>query len=205
MKKFIVFSPQQAKLEKVDYEAMDNSKLKYGTTAFPIIPAINGYLKEGEEFEILAIVAEYDNTRRNFEKLKEELKELFEKKNIPYDEQKHLKEITIPYDDGTDTQLLLFRKLVDKMDNGDEIYACITYGSKPAEIVELMMLRYIRQIKKNAYIGCIVYGHKEWGEPKGRIYDVTALVHLDDIIQMAGNVKEEEGEALIDNLTNLEK
>ncbi len=205
MKKFIVFSPQQFKLEKIDYEVMDNSKLKYGKTAFPIIPVINGYLKENEEFKILAIVGEHENTLRNFEELKEELNELFEMNKIPYDEQKNLKKISIPYEDGIDNQLLLFHKLLPEVGSDDEIYACITYGSKPSQIVELMLLRYVRQIKKNAYISCIVYGHKEWGEAKGKIYDVTALVHLDDVIRLAANITEAEGEALINSLTMLEE
>ena len=204
MKKFVTFSSQQERISKYEYEAVDNSRLKYGLTAYPIIPVINGYLDEEDEFEVLVIVADYEFTKKNFELLKEELRELFIQKNIPYNEEKQLKEISIPYDDGINNQMLLFRKLLDELNDWDEIYACITYGSKPAEIVELMMLRYIRQIKKNAYIGCVVYGQVKWKENIARIYDLTALVRLDDIIQMAGNVSQEDGESLIKELTILE-
>lgn len=204
MKKFVTFSSQQERISKYEYEAVDNSRLKYGLTAYPIIPVINGYLDEEDEFEVLVIVADYEFTKKNFELLKEELRELFIQKNIPYNEEKQLKEISIPYDDGINNQMLLFRKLLEELNDWDEIYACITYGSKPAEIVELMMLRYIRQIKKNAYIGCVVYGQVKWKENIARIYDLTALVRLDDIIQMAGNVSQEDGESLIKELTILE-
>lgn len=204
MKKFVTFSSQQERISKYEYEAVDNSRLKYGLTAYPIIPVINGYLDEEDEFEVLVIVADYEFTKKNFELLKEELREVFIQKNIPYNEEKQLKEISIPYDDGINNQMLLFRKLLEELNDWDEIYACITYGSKPAEIVELMMLRYIRQIKKNAYIGCVVYGQVKWKENIARIYDLTALVRLDDIIQMAGNVSQEDGESLIKELTILE-
>lgn len=205
MKKFVTFASQQEKFSKFEYEAVDNSRLKYGLTAYPIIPVINGYLEKEDDFEILVIVAECEDTRRNYEVLKDELRDLFQEKNISYDEEKQLKVISIPFDDGIHAQLELFRKLVEKLNDWDEIYACITYGSKPSEIVELMMLRYIRQIKKNAYIGCVVYGQVKWKEQKARIYDLTALVRLDDIIQIARNVEEEAGELLIKNLTILEE
>ena len=129
-----------------------------------------------------------------------ELSDLFQEKNIPYNEEEQLKVIDIPFDDGIDAQLELFGKLVKELNDWDEIYACITYGSKPAEIVELMMLRYIRQVKRNAYIGCVVYGQVKWREKIARIYDVTALVHLDDIIQMAGI---EHGEDFINDFITL--
>ena len=211
MKKFVTFASQQKpeKFEKFKYEAVDNSRLRYGATSYPIIPVINGYLDAGDEFEVLAIVADYEHTRKNFEVLKEELKEVLEQKGIPFDEEKQLKVISIPFDDSINTQMSLFGKLLEQLNDWDEIYACITYGSKPAEIIELMMLRYIRQIKKNAYIGCVVYGHIKWGkdkteEKKAYIYDLTALVRLDDIIHTAGKLNQQSGELLIKNLTVLD-
>ena len=204
MKKFVTFASQQERISQFEYEPVDNSRLKYGKTAYPIVPVMNGYLDKEDEFEIIVVVADYEFTQKNCELLKNEIQGLVDQKGILYNEEKQLKIITIPFDDGIDTQMLLFRKLLEQLNDWDEIYACITYGSKPAEIVELMMLRYIRQIKKNAYIGCVVYGQVKWKEQIGRIYDLTALVRLDDIIQTAGRLSGEDAEQLIKGLTILE-
>ena len=93
MKKFVTFSSQQQpeRFSKLKYEAVDNLKLEYGLTAYPIIPVINGYLEKEEEFEILVVVADSDSTRKNCEVLKEELRALFKEKKIVYNEEKQLK------------------------------------------------------------------------------------------------------------------
>ena len=74
--------------------------------------------------------------------------------------------------------------MIDHLADEDEIYACITYGTKPSAVIELMALRYIRQIKKNASIGCVAYGGLDHLSGRAKIYDVTALVQLDDIIRV---------------------
>lgn len=201
MKKFISFASYQseATLKKVLYEAVDNSRLEYGETRFPILPVINGYLEQEEEFEILVITPEQEDTIRNCTVLKEEIKELCEKKQIVFEEEKQFKVISVAFADDVDAQLDMFRKVIKELHSEDEIYACITYGSKPAEIIELMALRYARQIRKNVFIGCIVYGKVDWRKGLAWIYDVTALVHLDDIIQTISGM--ENADTLIENLT----
>ena len=201
MKKFISFASYQseAALKKVHYEAVDNSRLEYGKTCFPIVPVVNGYLEQGEEFELIVITPEQEDTIRNCTVLKEEIKELCAKKQIIFEEETQFKVISVAYADDIDTQLDTFRKVIKELQSEDEIYACITYGSKPAEIVELMALRYARQIRENVFIGCIVYGKVDWRNSLAWIYDVTALVHLDDIIQTISGMKNPD--TLMENLT----
>lgn len=202
MKKFISFAAYQreATLKKVHYEVVDNSRLEYEKTCFPIIPVINGYLEAGEEFQIIVITPEQEDTIRNCTVLREEIKELCAKKQIIFEEEKQFKVISVAYADDIDTQLDTFRKVIKELQSEDEIYACISYGSKPAEIVELMALRYARQIRENVFIGCIVYGKVDWRRTDlAWIYDVTALVHLDDIIQTISGM--ENPDNLMENLT----
>lgn len=200
MKKFLTIVPQQETLDKYLYEAMDNSRLTYSEkTAFPLIPVINGYLKPEEDFMIIAVTADYEYTIRNREKLKMELKDVLQKNGIAYDEEKNFKSVEIPFADDINAQLEMFRKVVKAFDSGDDIYACITYGSKPSEIIEIMLLRYLRQIKRNCYISCIVYGQINRKIDEARIYDLTALLHLDDILVAASDL--ENAEQFIENLT----
>ena len=201
MKKFISFASYQKEkdLKKVHYEAVDNSRLEYAETCFPIVPVVNGYLEQGEEFELIVITPEQEDTVRNCTVLKEEIKELCAKKQIIFEEETQFKVISVAYADDIDTQLDTFLKVIKELQSEDEIYACITYGSKPAEIVELMALRYARQIRENVFIGCIVYGKVDWRNSLAWIYDVTALVHLDDIIQTISGM--ENPDTLMENLT----
>ena len=72
MKKFITVSPFQPKenLTKGKYAAVDNSKLLYdGEIQFPILTAINGYVEDGEEINVLCIQADYDNAIENTKEL----------------------------------------------------------------------------------------------------------------------------------------
>ena len=189
MKKFITFAPQQEKLGKTNYIVQNNLRLEFGETRFPIMPVINGYLEKNEEYKIIAVVAEHEFMIRNTDYLKEEIENLCEKKGIRYDEKTNFEEIRVAFDDGIETQLSIFQMIIQKLQDGDELYACITYGSKPAEIVELMALRYARQIKKNVYIGCVVYGQVDWKMKTSKIFDLTALLHLDDIVHTVSEMQ----------------
>lgn len=188
MKKFITFITQQdpLRLNKLHYE-VDNPLLEYELTAFPIIPVINAYLEKDDDFCILAITSKNKNAERNCETFEQEVHELCQKKGISYDKEKHFESISIPFDDSLGPQLNTFQQLISRIEDEDQLYACVTFGSKPSEIVELMTLRYARQIKKNVYIEYIVYGQVlefEAGRAKrGKLHTLTALIHLDDIIR----------------------
>ena len=193
MKKFLCYMTRQKELIPVAYTDADNQRLHYGEldqaprkTAFPILPVINGYAEAGEEIDILVFTEEYENSERNYETFVAEAMALCAEKGI------HLRngqvtKILIPFDDGIGAQLTAFQKIIDRIEDGDELHACITYSSKPAVIVELMALRYARQIKKDTYIACVVYGGLDFiDRSKPYIYDVTALAQLDDILRMLG-------------------
>lgn len=190
MKKFICFSTRQQHLSPVQYVAVDNQKLHFGTpgdppreTAFPILPVLNGYTDSGEEIELIVLTEEYEKSKENFEILSGEVKALCEEKNVTL-RNGRITQIMIPYEDGIDAQLLAFQKIIDRIEDEDELHACITYGSKPGEIVELMALRYARMIKKNTFIACVAYGNVDFKNGKAWIYDETALAQLDDIMRV---------------------
>lgn len=186
MKTFISFIPQQeeGKLHLTRYVPQGNQRLAYGPTRFPILPVINGYTQPGEEIRVLLIVQDYKWCRHNEAYFHQELKALCAEKGlIPQGDQLYTR-IEVPFDDGVSSHIETFQKLIDHIRDGDDLHACITYGSKPAPMVELMALRYARQVRKNTYISCIVYGQYDRVSGETRIYDETALAHLDDIIRV---------------------
>lgn len=206
MKKFIMTSPYQPApdpekkirgLEKGIYTAADNQLLAYDTpTSFPIISTINGYAEEGEQIEVITIVSEYENAEYNYGLLKEELDDLSKKKEFSYT----LKEVRVPYNNAIDTELELFSKLIDCTADGDTLYACITYGSKPFPLIQIMALNYAYRIRKNVSIGCIVYGAKDHNNGNMEIYDITSLLYIDEAVRLMAEQKVENPTDLIKKL-----
>ena len=83
----------------------------------------------------------------------------------------------------------------------EELYACITYGTKPTPIVESMALNYAYKLKKNVSVGCIVYGRfmnhnprltaeeNEKNKENNGIYDTRALFFMDSMVNKLAEMK----------------
>jgi len=186
-KTFITAIPFQAEgqLKLTSYLAQGNKKLEYcDVTRFPIIPVINGYAEKGDTIRIIAIVTDAENFHHNY-------KTYFESEISPLVKDKGyilegIETIISPDDEDIETQLKLFADIIEKIKDGEELHACITYGTKPTPIVQFMALNYAFRIK-NISIGCMAYGrflHKgeEDGPAVGRIYDQTALFYMGSIV-----------------------
>jgi len=183
-KTFISIIPFQGKdmLKAVTYPPHGNSRLQYGETRFPIIPVINGYAQEGDAIRIIVILTDGENFQHNYNTyFVPEVEALVEKKNLQLT---GFEIIRTPDREDIDTQLRLFRDINDKIRDNEELYACITYGTKPTPIIESMALNYAVQNKTNTTVGCIVYGryfHDDINCNNG-IYDTTALFRMDRIV-----------------------
>lgn len=179
MKTFITFSPQQPTLRVVHYEPQNHARLDYGTTAFPIMPAISNYAIAGEPFRVILIIQDYEHCIANAVAFHQELEALCAEKGLVCQE---VVELHVPFDNDVSVQIQTFQQLIHQIQDGDDLHACTTYGSKPATMTMLLALRYARQFMKNIYISCIVYGEYNFLTKDTKIYDETALVHLDDIV-----------------------
>lgn len=200
MKVFITFSPQQVKLNSYVYETQGNERLAYGPTGFPIIPVINGYAEPGEPFRVILIIQEHPPCHRNADTFRSELEALCTARGLLCEE---VQVLHVPYDDHVSTHIETFQKLIDVIRDGDDLHACITYGSKPAPMAELMALRYARQLKKDTYVSCIVYGQVNFQLQEAKIYDETALVHLDDIIRVLAQTGTPDPGRILKNIIEL--
>lgn len=203
MKKFFTFISRQIpeRFLPKEYQAINNSKLTYPQTRFPLIPVLNGYTKKGETAQVIVFCEDYSNSEHNLTFLEQELDKLQAEKGII------LERIVekIPLDDGYDAQLDTFAKMLNHIDDGDEVYACITYGSKPTPIVQTMAFRYARFAGKNTAIRCVVYGHVDFNTNEAKIYDLTGLLIVDDALRLLAEVKalkENAGESSDDKAGN---
>lgn len=200
MKTFISFSPQQVTLKQALYEPRGNERLAYGPTSFPIIPVINGYTLPGEEIRVILVIQDHEPCRVNSETFRAELEALCSSKQLRCPA---IEEICVPFDDSVATHIATFQKLIDHIHDGDDLHACITYGSKPSPMVELMALRYARQVKKDTYISCIAYGQVNFRTGEAGIYDETALAHLDDIIRVLAQSGDPNPKAALDQIIGM--
>lgn len=197
MKKFISVSPFQPplKLGAGIYMAVDNDKLAYEKeTSFPIIPVINAYAEKGEEITIVTVVSDYENTKANYETLKKAIDELADKKGFKVD----YREIKIPYDNSLEVQLNVFSQLMDNISDGDKLFCDITYGTKVTNQILTMGVNYGYRVCKDVIPGCIVYGEKDFNTNQMKIYDITSLIFLDEIVRISA-------ESRISNPTNMIK
>ena len=191
MKKFICVIPRQkaGDLSNVRYQAQGNRALDYpGATRFPVIPLIWGYGQEGEEIRVIALSADYDNCRCNLELLKA-----------------GVEVVEVPFDESLDSHIATFQKLIDRTEEGDDLYACLTFGSKPTPLVEVMAMQYAYRIHRDVTITCAVYGQMDHSvqPPAAKLYDITALITLDDIVRRLAEQRVSDPKAVLDRILNL--
>lgn len=205
MKKFIATIPRQPENRLHDdiYLAADNKKLENNIrTCFPILLLINAFCELGDDIVVEAIYAEdYGDCKLNYARFASALDNICKNKGITY----KLNTVNIPVDESTNTHLESFSKLIERIKNGDKLYADITYGTKPTPIVEMMALSYGIQTKDDVSVECICYGEMDHNLMKLRIYDVTSLFYMDEIVNSLAKMKIHNPSEVIKSLINNEE
>ena len=204
MKKFIMVTPQQpdGMLRSVRYEAVDNELLGFGDTHFPILPAINGYTQEGETVKVVTITQDYLHCYRNLETLREELRALEQSRGIRIE----VESVVVPYDSGVLSVVHCFQELIDRIGDGDRLFACMTFGTKPIPVALTMALQYAYRIKNDVSVECCVYGDldRTAEPPRPRIFDITSLVKLDEIVRLLAEQKVSHPEDIIRQIVQMQ-
>lgn len=179
MKKFIMSCPFQPEgsLRETKYEVSGNPKLEYKATRFPIIPVINAYVEKGETIKLIVIKSDNSNVAKNEILLNQEIADIEQEKSIHIE----IENVHTKYSEDINTQLQLYADLVSLINNGDELYACYTYGTKPTPIIENMAIGYAHRAMKDVQVGCIVYGQLDHVLQKSYIFDITPLFNMEDI------------------------
>lgn len=186
MKKFFTIIPLQGlgKLIPHQYQSVGNTLLQMDTvTCFPILTAINGYVQPGEEFRLIAVMTDTEDGYRNRNTLRQELDQLCERKCLVCPQ---IETVSVPVDNRVATHVSTFQMLIDLVDDDDELFACMTFGTKPLSTAVQMAVQYAYRVKNNASISCIVYGQidRTGGESRASVYDMTALVQLDELVRV---------------------
>lgn len=186
MKKFFTVIPLQklGQLKPQLYQAVGNTLLQMDTeTCFPILTAVNGYVRTGEEFRVIAVMTDTEDGRRNRDTLQQELEQLCGRKGLICPQ---IETIPVDVDERVAAHVATFQKLIDLVDDDDELFACMTFGTKPLSTAVQMAVQYAYRVKRNASVICIVYGQidRTGGESKVSVYDMTALIQLDELVRV---------------------
>ena len=171
-------------------------------TSFPILQQISDTATKGEEIKVVTILVGGANNK-NYAAFKEELDALAEKLGITYT----LSAIEKENVEDTGSIISLFSSIIEHVSDGDRLYACITYGTKPISIVTNMALHYAYRIKENVVVESVKYGLKDWNateEPACVLYDTTALFYVDCLIDRIAAMKLENPEDALKALIETE-
>lgn len=210
MKKFFTNVPLQIKgnLASYAYKAVGNDRLGMTeATCFPILTAINGYVEPGEEFRIIAVTPESEDGQRNLAVLKQEIEAICSRKGIVCPN--GVESVEAPRDERVGSQVAAFQKLIEFVDDDDELFACITYGTKPLSKVLLMAVQYAYRLKRNTSVSCVVYGQINRNGDTDRenwpafVYDETALIQVDELVRVLAERGVTDPKAVIDSVLSL--
>lgn len=205
MKKFftsVSMQPERSDLGVFQYHAPDNSRLQMDeAVSYPILTAVNGYAVPGEPFRVIA-VGSPECPQRNRKALEDQLAALCERRGLCLPAVEY---VQTPPDDQVVSHMATFQKLLDYVDDDDELFCCMTFGTKPQSQTLLLAIQYAYRVKRNASISCILYGHvtRTAEGSRGTVYDMTALTQLDEIVHLLAQRGVRDPRAALEGLLSL--
>lgn len=192
MKKFFTNIPIQLPggLENMVYQAVGNDRLAMSEkTRFPILSVVHGYAERGEPFRLIAVETKGGGGSENLELLRQELDALCLRDGLACPD--GVETVPAPESDRVACHIETFQRLIDLTDDGDELFACVTYGTKPMSMALLAAVRYAYRIRRNTSVPCVVYGYVDRSAGRDRkdlwkacVYDETALLQVDEMVRL---------------------
>lgn len=185
MKKFITYVPMQtgSNLLKGKYISLENDKLNMNKDViFPIECIINGYADNVEQIMLIALLEEGNtDCEENLKLMQKRISDITDSKNINV----ITKKVYISPQETTENHLITFKNIISLFEDGDTLYSCITFGTKPTPIIQMMALNFAYKNLKNVTIGVVAYGkvNREHNVPVSYyIFDITALFFMNNIV-----------------------
>lgn len=202
MKKIITVAPlQRGEAGSLIYDAVNNEKLQYNVpVCFPVLHLIHGYVKSGEAVEVFVLTTKnHEIAQDNFQKIECEVTDLCKSIGASCS----VNPIDIAFEETVEDHLDTFKKLIGKISDGDTVLADMTYGSKCLTIVLMMALNYGYRACKDCTIECFVYGSKDFRTGGKKIYDITSLFLMDQIVNELAKSKNKNPMKVIESILNV--
>ena len=213
MKKFICTLPLQPNADgnvAVRYNYDLSCGFEYdGEVRNPVIPFILNHTDPGETIGIYLIVEEKSvATEAGETHLKNLTAEYEDVKAAVGFNCDGIKQITICAPQDSREYMRLVKKLFGIIEDGDEIYADVTYGRKAVPIAQFIALTFAYKIRKNVEIGALSYGeyHNPGidGKTTPTVFDLADFFLLSDLISNLG-ARQEAGNRAPMSLDEAEK
>lgn len=203
MKKFITYVPMQtgSNLLKGKYISLENIKLNMSDEIiFPIECIINGYTENNEKIMLITLLEEGNtDCEDNLKLMQKRVSDIATPKNI----QVIIEKVYISPKETTENHLKTFKNIISLFEDGDDLYACVTFGTKPTPIIQMMAFNFAYKNLKNVTIGVIAYGkvNREHGKPVSYyIYDITALFFMNNIVDTLSALNADDAFNKIENI-----
>lgn len=159
---------------------------------------MHAYAKPGEEIRVVAILSAVQNCETNLEKFREEVEKMSQKIGFTYP--RGIEVVNAPADAGVRSHIETFQRLIEKVEDNDKLYACMTYGVKPLSQILIMAIQYAYRLLDNASICCLVYGQPGWGGAAPSVNDMTALIQMDEITRLLAEHKVKNPRTVIEKI-----
>ena len=194
IKKFIATAARQKVSNSPGYyEAVNNPDLRYDIpNSYPVLPMIHAYVEPGDEVELIIIRMEPEDeqgratAKENAETMERLARELSETKNAS---SFRTVDFTVPDDEQIDTHLNIFERLISEINGEDCIYVDVTYGTKTQMLALVLAVNYTYQAVPGAQVACVVYGNYNFQTYAKKIYDITLLFLMDQIVNRVAAIR----------------
>ena len=173
----------------------------------PVIPFILNHTEPGETIALYLIVEDKsvatDAGKTHLKNFTEEFESVKAAVGFNCD---GIEPITIRAPQDSREYMRLVKELFSKIDDGDVVFADVTYGRKAVPIAQFIALTFAYKIRKNVEIGALSYGeyHNPGidGIPKPTIFDLADFFLLSDLISNVTNLDDAEKivESVVDQL-----
>lgn len=178
------------------YEAVNNPELRYDVpNSYPVLPMIHAYVEAGDEVELIIIRMEPEDVegrataKENADNMERLARELCKTKNAA---SFRIVDFTVPDDEQIDTHLNIFERLIGEINGEDRIYVDVTYGTKTQMLALVLAVNYTYQAVPDAQVACVVYGNYNFQTHAKKIYDITLLFLMDQIVNRVAAIRHPE-------------
>lgn len=213
MKKVFLCQVPMQKPESAYYEAVDNRNLSFDEAfAYPLLLLLKAYAGSDDEVRIVLTHNGSDNDLEQIENLREEIVDL--QSTLKFKGDLHSNSdfiaLCVDYRHGIRYQMDLFLAILPAIKGAEEIYADISFGTKPTPIIVAKLLDYVRKTRATK-LGHITYANIDFsaqvledGTRRGYIYDVTPLYALSAQIDLIALTRMKDPDSYLEKLLSFD-
>ena len=187
MKKIVFVDIPMQKKEKLNYKGTGNVHCSYAADVlYPVTAFLSESVREGDIVKVVLLKTDTGDarmdsqTKENARIFEDELDEAL----APFHIQAEYTSLHSPFDESKENHEARFRKMLDELDEGAELYADITFGPRLVPMLLLCVFNFAERFFDCRVKG-MVYGKALFDENNraygGELYDVSPLYYLNSL------------------------